>query len=92
MLNAPAMGVIAALPRLGDHVIAGDNPAKPRADLHRPWRAVSKRAGLKGVRLHDLRHTHASIGAGAGFGLPIIGKLLHPSAGYHHCSICPSRH
>nr|WP_244470429.1 tyrosine-type recombinase/integrase [Microvirga vignae] len=28
------------------------------------------------MRLHDLRHTHASFGAGAGLGLPIIGKLL----------------
>jgi integrase len=37
---------------------------------------VSKRAGLDGVRLHDLRHTYASFGAGGGLGLPIIGKLL----------------
>lgn len=28
------------------------------------------------VRLHDLRHTHASVGAGAGLGLPMIGRLL----------------
>ena len=28
------------------------------------------------VRLHDLRHSFASIGAGASLGLPIIGKLL----------------
>jgi integrase len=33
-------------------------------------------AGLEGVRLHDLRHTYASFGAGGGLGLPIIGKLL----------------
>jgi len=26
--------------------------------------------------LHDLRHAHASIGAAAGFSLPIIGGLL----------------
>jgi integrase len=34
------------------------------------------RAGLKGVRLHDLRHTYASFGATGGLGLPIIGRLL----------------
>jgi integrase len=28
------------------------------------------------VRLHDIRHTYASFGAGSGLGLPIIGKLL----------------
>jgi integrase len=31
---------------------------------------------LDGVRLHDLRHSFASVGAGASLGLPIIGKLL----------------
>jgi site-specific recombinase XerD len=31
---------------------------------------------LTGVRLHDLRHTYASFGAGGGLDLPIIGRLL----------------
>ena len=39
---------------------------QPRHDLKRPWDAVTKRAGLVGVRLHDLRHTYASFGAGGG--------------------------
>ena len=76
ILNAPALAVLDTLPRIGAYVIAGDNPEKPRADLHRPWQLVSKRAALNGVRLHDLRHTFASFGAGSGLGLPIIGKLL----------------
>jgi hypothetical protein len=46
------------------------------SDLKRPWTAIAKRAGLKGVRLHDLRHTYASFGAGSGLGLHILGKLL----------------
>ena len=33
-------------------------------------------AGLHGLRLHDLRHSFASVGASSGLGLPIIGKLL----------------
>lgn len=76
----PALAVLSSLPRVGAYVIAGANAGtkdeKPRADLKRPWATVSKRAGLSGVRLHDLRHTNASVGAGAGLGLPIIGKLL----------------
>jgi integrase len=96
VLNAPAMAVLAALPRLGPYVIAGDNPEKPRRDLKRPWKAISERAGLTGVRIHDLRHTHASIGAGAGLGLPIIGKLLgHTQAAttarYAHLDADPLR-
>jgi hypothetical protein len=37
---------------------------------------MTKAAGLEGLRIHDLRHSFASIGAGASLGLPIIGKLL----------------
>jgi integrase len=44
---------------------------------------VAKRAGLDGVRLHDLRHTYASFGAGGGLGLPIIGKLLGHRSDMH---------
>jgi integrase len=80
VLNAPALAVLNGLPRIGTYVIAGtsagEQDERPRSDLKRPWKAVSKRAELTGVRIHDLRHTHASVGAGAGLGLPIIGKLL----------------
>jgi integrase len=76
ILNAPALDVLAGLDRVGSYVVPGDNPEKPRADLKRPWQAISKRAGLDGVRIHDLRHTFASFGAGSGLGLLTIGKLL----------------
>jgi integrase len=76
VLNAPALAVLASLPRLGSYVVPGGNPERPRHDLKRLWGTVSRRAGLEGVRLHDLRHTYASVGAGGGLGLPIIGKLL----------------
>jgi integrase len=80
ILNAPALAVLAGLERVGAYVIAGQSAGtegeRPRADLNRPWRSIAKRAGLAGLRIHDLRHTHASFGAGAGLGLPIIGKLL----------------
>jgi integrase len=76
ILNAPALSVLNGLDRFGPYVIAGEDPEKPRHDLKRPWDAVARRAGLAGVRLHDLRHTYASFGAGGGLGLPIIGRLL----------------
>jgi len=96
ILNAPALAVLADLNRLGSYVVPGDYPEKPRADLKRPWEAVAKRAGLDGVRLHDLRHTYASFGAGGGLGLPIIGKLLgHTQASttqrYAHLDADPLR-
>jgi integrase len=80
ILNAPALAIINSLPRIGVYVIAGTSAGTkdevPRSDLKKPWKAIAKRAGLEDVRIHDLRHTHASVGAGMGLGLPIIGKLL----------------
>jgi integrase len=80
VLNAPSLEVLANLPRIGAYVIAGDSAGKecekPRSDLKRPWTVVATKAGLAGVRLHDMRHTFASFGAGGGMGLPVIGKLL----------------
>lgn len=57
-------------------MIAGAKDGAPRADLKKPWAAISRAARLEGVRLHDLRHSFASFGVGASLGLPIIGKLL----------------
>jgi integrase len=77
-LSAAAQTVLASIPRLGGnpHIIAGAREGAPRADLNKPWRAIRKAATLEGLRIHDLRHTFASFGAGASLGLPIIGKLL----------------
>ena len=76
VLNAPALEVLSSIEKASEFVIAGEDPEKPRADLKRPWAIVQKRAELSDVRLHDLRHTFASIGASASLGLPIVGKLL----------------
>jgi integrase len=96
VLNAPALSVLNALERIGPYVIPGEDPQQPRTDLKRPWAAVTRAAGLTGVRLHDLRHTYASFGAGSGLGLPIIGRLLGHSqaattARYAHLDNDPLR-
>ena len=76
VLAAPAVAVLQELSRIGDYVIAGNDMKRPRHDLQRPWRAITARASLSGLRIHDLRHSFAATGAGSGFSLPIIGKLL----------------
>jgi integrase len=40
------------------------------------WNELRKAAKLDGARLHDLRHTYASVLASAGLSLPVIGALL----------------
>ncbi len=86
-LSAATQTVLGGLPRIegNPHIIAGAKEGAPRADLKKPWAAVCRAAGLEGVRLHDLRHSFASFGAGASLGLPIIGKLLgHSQAATTH--------
>jgi integrase len=97
-LSAAAQSVLASLPRVdgNPHIIPGERESAPKADLKKPWAAVTKAASLDGVRLHDLRHSFASIGAGASMGLPVIGKLLghsQPSttARYAHLDADPMR-
>jgi integrase len=96
ILNAPGLAVLNGLERIGPYVVPGVDPEQPRHDLKRLWGAVTKRAGVTGVRLHDLRHTYASFGAGGGLGLPIIGRLLGHSqpattARYAHLDNDPLR-
>jgi integrase len=96
ILNAPALDILGEIPKVDSYVIASDIEGKPRHDLNKPWKLITRRASLAGVRIHDLRHTHASYGAGAGFGLPIIGKLLGHSqpattARYAHLDNDPLR-
>lgn len=45
-------------------------------NLAKPWKLICQEADLADVRIHDLRHTAASIAVGQGVALPIIGRLL----------------
>ena len=97
-MSTAAQEVLASLPRVENnpYIVAGAKDGKQRADLKKPWAAVKRVAGLHGVRLHDLRHSFASVGAGASLGLPIIGKLLgHSQAAttqrYAHLDADPLR-
>lgn len=44
--------------------------------LDRIWQELRERADISDVRIHDLRHSYASMGLALGEGLPVIGKLL----------------
>lgn len=60
-------------------VFVGRVNGEPREGIKGPWAEICEAAGLvgpKAVRVHDLRHSYASILASAGMSLPIIGQLL----------------
>jgi integrase len=75
-LNAPALEVLAGLERRSEWVIPGRDPRQPLVNLAKPWGRIRDAAKLEGVRVHDLRHSFASVAAGSGHSLLIIGGLL----------------
>lgn len=97
-LSAAALAVLATIPKVegNPHIIVGAKKGQPRVDLKKPFAAIRKAAGLQKLRIHDLRHSFASVGAGASLGLPIIGKLLGhkvatTTARYSHLDADPLR-
>ena len=76
---APAAAdVLKGLPRTPESpwVFPGRKKGTRLVNLNDSWDRVRRRAGLDGVRLHDLRHTFASRALALGEGLPMIGDLL----------------
>ncbi len=97
-LSPAAVEILAGLPRVAgnEFVIAGGRAGRPFVGIDKIWDRVRRRAGLAEVRLHDLRHSFASVGAAGGLGLPVIGALLgHASTvttqRYAHLSSDPLR-
>jgi integrase len=98
-LGPAAVELLAAAPRLegSAYVIPGRRrPDTPFVGIQRPWARIRARAGLGDVRLHDLRHSFASVGVAANLGLPVLGAILghrHPAttARYAHLDDDPRR-
>ena len=80
----PISGDVAAIvrqrsllvPKGNPWLFSGDTPGQPVKEIRRFWVAIQKEAGLPEVRIHDLRHTFASLLVSGGASLEMIGKLL----------------
>jgi integrase len=97
-LNAPARALLQELPRTAGspRVIPGMRADGAGPAIDKVWSRVRRTSGLDDVRLHDLRHSFASVGAATGLSLPIIGALLGhkhatTTARYAHLSADPLR-
>lgn len=95
-LSPAAAQVLASIPTKegNPYVVWGAIAGEPLVNVKDPWAEIRKRAGLNDVRLHDLRHTYASVAVASGASLPLIGKLLgHAStattARYTHLDLDP---
>ena len=76
-------------------IIRGRFAERPLVNIAKPWRRICALAKLENVRIHDLRHTAASVGVAAGTSLPIIGRLLGHSQSqttqrYAHVDLDPA--
>ena len=95
-LNAPALKVLLKVPmQANPHVIVGSRKEGcGLSGLDKIWYRIRKLAKLDGLRLHDLRHSFASVGIASGLSLPLIGALLGhkhatTTARYAHLSADP---
>ena len=77
-LSPSAVDVLAALPRVPGNrwVVPGAKPGTHMTDIDTAWQTIRAKAGLRDVRIHDIRHSFASRALALGEGLPIIGRLL----------------
>jgi site-specific recombinase XerD len=87
---------IASLPRIegNPYVLPGDVKEGHFVGLPKIWTRIRSIIGLHDVRLHDLRHSFASVGTDEGDSLQVIGRLLGHSKitttqRYAHLSLDP---
>lgn len=78
LLGTPAMDVLTNAVRIKDnpYICPGKTPGKPIVNVQKIWNRIRSEAGIPDVRLHDLRHSFASVSAAEGDSLLVIGKLL----------------
>jgi integrase len=76
-LNSAALAQIEGRPQTSTWVFPALRGSEgPTVGLYKSWSIVRVRAGLQGLRIHDLRHSFASFAAAQGASLYVIGKAL----------------
>lgn len=77
-LSAPARQLLAELKAANGSsaFVFPSSRGRPVTTIKKFWGTVCREAEIEGCRIHDLRHSHASILASAGLSLPVIGALL----------------
>jgi len=77
-LSDGALAVLASMPHLPDCPWAFANPdtAKPYVSIYYAWNTVRQHAGLADVRMHDLRHSFASLLINSGRTLYEVQHIL----------------
>jgi integrase len=61
---------------LPEYVFPGAGAKGHVVEVKKAWRRICKDAGIHNLRIHDLRHSFASVLVSDGASLPLIGSLL----------------
>lgn len=87
-LSAPAVALLSKLRKEAaddTQFVFPGRDGDHRKELKKNWANLCETADIIGVRMHDLRHTYASVLASDGSSLPVIGALLgHTQANTTH--------
>ena len=78
-LSSPARAVIDAIPRYSadcPYLFPNRPPTRPINNIAFHWDRIRNEADLSGLRLHDLRHSWASVAAMNGVDMVTVAKLL----------------
>ena len=77
-LNAQARRILDRQPHGGSAFVFPSplDPSRPRSPDLRFWYRVRREVGIEDVRLHDLRHTHASHAVMNGVPVPVVSRML----------------
>ena len=77
-LSSLAVKIIESQPRVDgtEYVFPATSGEGRYRGVSKIWRRIRKCAGLDDLRLHDLRHTFASVSISAGVPMAVIGKIL----------------
>jgi integrase len=81
-LFAPARQLLAEIHHRtnSEWVFPAESVTGHRVTIQQDWVAICKAAKITGLRVHDLRHSFASLCASGGASLPLIGALLGHSS------------
>lgn len=77
-LPREAYDILMDLPRESGNpfVILGGVEGAPLVNLQKPWRRIRSRADLTDVRIHDLRHTYASVAVNNGIDPFMLKEIM----------------
>ncbi|WP_285675057.1 tyrosine-type recombinase/integrase, partial [Paralimibaculum aggregatum] len=77
-LTASALAVLRRMQaaQTGEALFPGRGASDTQQELRKTFRTACQLAGIEGLRIHDLRHTFASILISTGNDLALVGKML----------------